>query len=303
MATVPPRKVPINELPILQGISLTDYIVVDNGSLGLVPWSNVVITANQTDFYTTIESISTAQVELTTQVNSISTNIDTNQPNWDSTYATVNNLSGGWTNTPTTTLNVIGLISNNSIGYTGANTPITNPIVIGFNGAYGSNTKVDINNAGEYVTGFIDNASLQFQPGTYRINGTLYSSIGTAAKKGLYFLGFYGSLPSVGNNKSYSASNTPIAVVYSTVGYNNTTNSHSFESYVYISSACYGILFYTNDDSTSSAVTGPGVSSTITLPFGTTPAYGGTLDITYLSQSNFLNITGTSSIVAVRPNF
>lgn len=302
MATVPPQEVPVNQLPIKQGIGLTDYIIINSGTLALVPWGDVVITASQTDFYATIESISAAQVELTTQVDTISANIDTNQPNWDSTYNTVNALSGGWTNTPTTTLNVVGLISNNSVGYTGALTPITNPIVIGFNGAYGSNTKVDLNNAEQYVTSFIDNACLQFQPGTYRINGTLYSTIGTAAKKGLYFFGFYGSLPSVGNNKSYSASNTPTAIIYSTVGYNNTTNSHTFESYVYISSACYGLLFYTNDDSASSAVTGAGVNSTITLAFGTTPAYGGTLDITYLSQGNFLNITGTSSVVAVRPN-
>lgn len=302
MTTVPPREVPVNQLPIKQGISLTDYIIINGGSLALVPWGDVVITADQTDFYTTIQSISTAQVQLTTEVNTISANIDTNQPNWDSTYATVNNLSGGWTNTPTTTLNVVGFISNNSVGYTGSLTPITNPIVIGFNGAYGLNTKVDLNNSSQYVTSFIDNACLQFQPGTYRINGNLFSTIGTAAKKGLYFFAFYGSLPTVGNNKSYSANNTPTAVIYSTPGYNNTTNTHSFESYVYVSTACYGLLFYVNDDAASSTVTGAGVNSSITLAFGSTPTYGGTLDITYLSENNFLNITGTSTIVAIRPN-
>jgi len=302
MATVPPQEVPVNLLPIKQGISLTDYIIINSGTLSLVPWSNVVITADQTDFYTTIVSISASQVELTTQVNSISANIDANQPNWDSTYSTVNNLSGGWTNTPTTTLNVIGFTSNSSVGYTGSLTPITNPIVIGFNGAYGLNTKVDLNNSSQNVTGFIDNACLQLQPGTYRIDGSLISTIGTASKKGLYFFAFYGSLPTVGNNKSYSASNSPTAVLYSTPGYNNTTNTHTFESYVYVSTACYGLLLYTNDDSASSTVTGAGSNSSISLAFGNTPAYGGTLDITYLSENNFLNITGTSTIVAVRPN-
>lgn len=302
MATVPPQEVPVNQLPIRQAINATDYIIINSDTLALVPWGDVVISADQTDFYATIVSISAAQVQLTSDVNTISANITTNEPNWNNTYTTVSTLSTGWTNTPTTTLNVLGIITNSSVGYTGSLTPITNPIVVGFNGAYGLNTKVDVNNSGQYVTSFIDNACLQFLPGTYRINGSLLSTIGTAAKSGLYFFGFYGSLPTVGNNKSYSANNSPIAIVYSTVGNTNGTNVHTFESYMYISTTCYGLLMYTNNDTATSAVTGPGVNSTLSLAFGTTPAYGGTLDITYLSQSNFLNITGTSSIVSVRPS-
>ncbi len=301
MATVPPQEVPINLLPIQQGISLTDYLLISNGTLNLVPWSDVVITKDQVDFYTTIESISTAQVELTVQVNTLSATVTEGLSSWDSTYTTVNTLSTGWLSTPTTTLNIIGFIANNSVGYTGSQTPLTNPIVVGFNGSYGANKITDINNTNNYVTDFIDNACLQFEPGTYKFSGTLYSSSGSASITNQYYFGFYGSLPTIGNSKNYSANNAPITTIYSTVSYNASTNTHSIDSYVYISSTCYGALFFTNNDTASAAGTGAGINYSLSI-FGNTPKYGGTLNITYLSPTNFLNITGTSSVVAVRPS-
>lgn len=300
MPIVPPKEVPLNLIPIFQGIAPTDYILVNNGTLGLVPWGNIIITAEQTDFYSTIESISSAQIDLTASVVELSATVDSGKPNWDSSYTTVNALSTGWTSAATTTLNIVGYISNSSIGYTGSLTPLTNPIVIGFNGSYGLNKIVNINNTDNYVTSFTDNASLYLKTGTYKISGSVISTSSAVTIGTQFCVAFYSSLPTVGNNKSYSASNTPVATVYSTVGYNVLQNVHFIDSYVYVSSPCYALVLFTNTDASISTNTGVGTNVSLSL-FGGTPKYGGTIDITYLSSTNFLNITGTSSVVGVRP--
>ena len=301
MATVLPQEVPVNQLPIKQAISPTDYLLINSTTLALIPWSNIVISKDQTDFYTSIESISANLVIAQTDVNTLSTTIQDSITSWNSTYTTVNDLSACWINVVTSSFSIIGFTSLNSIGYTGSNTPLNNPVVVGFNGAYGQNIKTDINNVNGYVNTFTDNACIQLQPGTYRINGTLYSSCGNVTSKAQYILAFYNNVPSVNNNKTYSANNTPIAEIYSTLGVNSYQSSHSFDTYLYVNSACYALLFYVSNDAVTSTTTGVGVNGTLSI-FGGTPSYGGTLNVTFIGETNFLNLTvPNNSSIVVRP--
>lgn len=301
MATVLPQEVPVNQLQIKQSISPTDYLLINSTTLALVPWSSVVISKEQTDFYTSIESISSTLVNVQTDVATLSTTIQDSITSWNSTYTTVNDLSAGWVNVVTSSLSILSFISLSSINYTGSNTPLNNPIVVGFNGAYGQNIKTDINNPSNNVNTFTDNASIQFQPGTYRVNGTLYSSCGNLSSTAQYILAFYNNVPSVNNNKTYSANNTPIAQIYSTLGVNAYQSSHIFDTYLYVDSACYALLLYVSNDAVTSVKTGVGVNSTLNI-FGGTPSFGGTLNITFTGETNFLNFTlPNNSSIVVRP--
>lgn len=308
MATVLPKETPLNDLPIQQSVNPTDYILISNGTLNLVPWSSIVISADQTDFYTSILSISAAQVVNTVDTATLSATVTDNLPNWNSTYNTVNSLSGAWTNTPNAILVLQGYTSNNTASYSGTGTQITGGIVVGFNYSY-TNKFVEINNTGQQLINFTDNACLQFQPGTYRFTGSIKSTLRSSIN-GQYILLFFNSIPNVSNNKTYTISTAPVASIYSSIESNtlslsssNITCEHTFDSYAYISSVSYGLLLFVNNDDSTSTTTGVGVSNTLNVKnLGITPSYGGTLNVTYISESNPFNITSSSQAsVVVRP--
>jgi len=309
MATVLPKETPINNIPIQQGINPTDYLLINNGTLNLVPWSTIVISADQTDFYTSILSISSAQINNTVNTATLSATIINNSPNWNSTYSTVNNLSSSWVGVPTAMLVLQGFKSNSAANYDGTGAQIQGGIVVGFNGSY-TNTFINVNNASQQISNFQENACIKFQPGTYRISGSIKSTSGVNIKS-QYVLVFYNSIPGVNNNATYTISTAPVAQIYSTVESTNltsttgsVTNTHIIDSYVYINSVSYGILLYVNNDANTSANTGVGTQNTLSIRnLGTSPAYGGCINLTYISQTNTFNITSSSeSSVVVRPN-
>lgn len=303
MSTVLPQRVPVSNIPVLQTVNPTDKILVYTDTFGLVPWGSVVIGADQVDFYTTIETLSANQVVFTSEFNTVSTIVIDNQPKWDSTYSTVNQLSTGWLNTPVTTLQLLTYISNGSIGYTGGDTPLNNPIIIGFNGNtnYGSSSMVDVLAGQDYVNKYTDNPFISFAPGTYRIQGTLYSSSNVTTTTSQYIVAIFAQLPTLGNAKTYSVTNTPTAKIYSTLCQNTQHGVHTFDGYFYCSQQCYGLVLFANNGTAASTTIGAGVNSTLTV-YGASPQYGGLLNVFYISENNILGISTGGNSVATRPS-
>lgn len=291
MSTVSPKQTSLNDLTIVQSINPTDYVIINmNGNLVLVPWSNVTITADQTDFYTSIESISAAQVVNTTDIATLSAAYYNTKPQYDSVYSTVNSLSSGWNGLATALLVQQGFIANTQGGYTGINTPLTDPLVVGFNGNYANNKLVNINNAQNYITANISTGALQFAPGTYKISGTLLSRSQNTGITSQYIFAFYSSLPTVNNDPTYSTNNSPVDELYSSVSYGNNTNTHNIDGYVYISETSYGLLLFANTDVVTASNTGSGTNQSLSL-FGSIPGRGGAVEISYISADNILNIS------------
>lgn len=298
--TVPPVKVPISKITINDSVAPTDYMLtVSNGGIVQVPWGNVVISSDQTDFYTSVESISASLVELTSEFSVISSVVSSTSSENDSVYTTVNTLSSGWDVNSTVSLQLLTFVSNASIGYTGGNTPQNNPIIVGFNGSYGASNLVSIASGQTYISTLVDNPCVTLQPGTYKVDGTLFSSC-SGNNNVQYVLALFSSLPTIPNSKTYSTSNTPTSKLYSTLGSNGNQLTHFFNGYIYNSSVAYALLLCANDDGVNSTGTGPGVNATFSI-YGTAPKYGGSLNLTYIAPTNALNITG--SAIAVRPSY
>lgn len=301
MTTVLPKETPVNQLPVTQSINNTDYILTSSGDgLSLVRWGDITISLNQTDFSSTIDSISAAQVTNTTDTTSLSADYYSTLPEFQSVYTTVNNLSSGWGNLDTAFLVQQGFISNTQGNYTGSVTPLTDPLVIGFNNNYASNRLVNINN-NSHITTNVNSAALQFSPGTYKISGNLISRSQNSQVTSQYMFAFYNALPTVGNDATYSATNLPAGVLYSSVSYNNSTNTHIMEGYVYFNSTSYGLLLYSNTDSITATNTGAGLNQALSV-FGIIPAKGGVINITLVSTENVLNIAATNNAIGVVQN-
>lgn len=291
MLTVLPKQTTLNDLTTVQAINPTDKLIITvDGNIVLVPWGDITVTAEQTDFSTTIESISAAQVINTSDINTLSAAFYSEQPANDSVYSTVNELSSGWNSLATVLLVQQGFISNTQGNYTGSITPLTAPLVVGFNGTYANNKLVNINNTQNYITSNVTTGALLFASGTYKISGNLLSRSQNTDKISQYILAFYSTLPSVNNDPTYSVNNTPVAQLYSSVSYNNVTNTHNINGYVYISAASYGLLLFANNDVITATNTGAGTNQSLSL-FGSIPGRGGVVEITYISSDNVLNVT------------
>ena len=115
------NNITVESLPIKQSTSTDDYLLLyNNSTTSRIKFSDVVIGAENVDFYPEL-------IQIINSVDSITTNVSTNSSDWESTYNTVAANSANW-NDLTTSLgaDIIDVLKNNTDDLVEGNTILQN---------------------------------------------------------------------------------------------------------------------------------------------------------------------------------